>query len=166
MIDRLIGAFTGNTATYEEIEHDESATWQAAVIVSIAALLGGLGSGLTGGIIGGDNAPGFGESFLTGALSAILSWVIWSGLIHFIGTKFFGAESTLGEILRVTGFAAVTTWLVVIPVIGALSILWYFWVVFKAIRTGLDIPTGPTVLVIAIGLVIRVVLRLVFPAIF
>ncbi len=33
MIDRLKGAFLGDTATYAEIEHDESATWQAAVVV-------------------------------------------------------------------------------------------------------------------------------------
>ena len=166
MIDRLKGAFLGDTATYAEIEHDESATWQAAVVVAIAAVLGGFGSGFTGSILGGDSAPSFASSFMVGVLSAIFSWVVWSAIIHLVGSKFFGADSTFNEILRVTGFAAVTTWLVVIPVVGALAIFWYLFVVFKAIREGLDLPTGPTALVVLIGLVIRIVLRLVLPNIF
>lgn len=158
---RLIGAFKGDVATYEEIEHDEGATVEAAVVVLIAAVLGGLGSGFTNQVVGGDDAPSFLRVFIIGLIAAIVSWVIWSGLTHFIGSRFFGAQSTFGEMLRVIGYASVVTWLVVIPVVGALAIFWYLWVAFKAIRAGLDISTGKTAIVILIGLVIRVLLRFI-----
>ncbi|MEM7092966.1 MAG: YIP1 family protein [Actinomycetota bacterium] len=161
MVDRLIGAFKGDVATYEQIEHDENATVQAALVVFVAAVLGGLGSGFTNEIIGGDDAPSFVAVFFMGVAAAFISWILWAGIIHLVGSRFFGADSTFGEMLRVIGFAAVVTWLVVIPVVGIIAVFWYLWVVFKAIRAGLDLPTGPTVLVILIGLVIRIILRLI-----
>ena len=46
MIPRLVGALKGDIATFEEVEHDESATVQAAVIVTISAVLAGLGGAI------------------------------------------------------------------------------------------------------------------------
>ena len=162
MLQRLIGAFKGDVATYEEIEHDESATLEAAGVVVVAAILGGLGSGFSNSIIGGDDAPSFIRVFVVGIVSALLGWLIWAALTHFIGSRFFGAQSSLGEMLRVIGYASVVTWLVVIPVIGALAVFWYLWVAFKAIRAGLDISTGKTLIVVIIGFVIRVIIILPF----
>ena len=164
MIPRLIGAVRGDTATYEEVEHDKSATGQAAIIVAISAVLAGIGGGLGNTLSGGDSS--FVSIFFVGVISTLLGWVALAAILNFVGVKFFGAESTLGEMLRVTGFAAVVTWLTVLPFIGLLSLLWYFYVLFKAVRTGLDLPSVPTAIVIFIGLVIRVVLRLIFTGIF
>lgn len=161
MVERLIGAFKGDVAVYEEIEHDESATMQAGLVVVVAAVLGGLGGGLTNAMIGGEDAASFGSVFILGVLAALINWFLFSGIVHLVGSKLFGADSTFGEMLRVIGFASVVTWLVVIPVIGAFSILWYLWVAFKAIRAGLDLATVPTAIVIVIGFVIRVILRLI-----
>lgn len=159
MIPRLIGAFKGDVATYEEIEHDQSATVQAGIVVLIAAVLNGLGGGFTNSIIGGESS--FISVFFLGVAAAIISWLAWSFIVHFVGSKLFGADSTFGEMLRVIGFANVATWLAVIPLIGAFSVLWYLFVAFKAIRAGLDLPTGQTLIVIVIGLIIRVILRLI-----
>lgn len=158
---RLIGAFRGDIATYEEIEHDENATVEAGIVVLIAAVLGGLGSGFTNSIIGGDDAPSFLRVFIIGLVAAVISWVLWSGLTHFIGSRLFGAQSTFGEMLRVIGYASVVTWLVIIPVIGVVAIFWYLWVAFKAIRAGLDLSSGKTAIVILIGFVLRVIIRLI-----
>ena len=38
MTDRMIGAATLDIATYEEVEHDTSATTQAAIVVGIVAV--------------------------------------------------------------------------------------------------------------------------------
>ena len=164
MVDRLVGALKGDIATFEEVEHDESATVQAAVVVAISAVLAGIGGGIGNSITNGDSS--FISIFFVGVVATLLSWVALAAILNFVGTRFFGAQSTLGEMLRVTGFAAVVTWLAVIPFIGLLSLLWYLFVLFKAIRAGLDLPTVPTLIVIVIGLVIRLVLRFVFGLIF
>lgn len=158
MLQRLIGAFTGNVATYEEIEHDESATIEAAGVVVVAAILGGLGAGLTNSISGGADAPSFLRVFFFGLISALLGWLIWSALTHFIGSTFFGAQSTMGEMLRVIGYANVVNWLAVIPFVGFFAGFWFLWVAFKAIRAGLDISTGKTLIVVIIGFVIRAII--------
>ena len=47
MLDRIIGVLRLDAATYEEIEADESATSQAAIVVAIVAVVGGLvGAGI------------------------------------------------------------------------------------------------------------------------
>ena len=54
-VDRVIGAIRLDPATYEEVEHDTDATWQAALVVAVAAIFSGVGSsgGDTQGLIGG-----------------------------------------------------------------------------------------------------------------
>jgi len=151
MVERLLGALKGDVATFEEVEHDESATIQAAVIVVIAAVLGGAGAAATN-TIGDGNG---GRGFLIGVVATLLGWLVWAAATHFVGTKFFGAQSSVGEMLRVIGFAHVVLWATVIPFVGGLAGLWFLWVVFKAIRAGLDIDTVPTLIVVAIGFVIR-----------
>ena len=43
-VERVIGAIRLDPATYEEVEHDTNATWQAPVIVAAAAIFSGVGS--------------------------------------------------------------------------------------------------------------------------
>jgi hypothetical protein len=43
-VERVIGAIRLDPATYEEVEHDTGATWQAAVVVAAAAIFSGVGS--------------------------------------------------------------------------------------------------------------------------
>ncbi len=154
MVERLMGALKGDVATYEEVEHDESATIQAAIIVVIAAILGGAGAAFNNSIADNGNE---GQGFLIGIVATLLGWLVWAAATHFVGTKFFGAQSTVGEMLRVIGFAHVVLWLTVIPYLGLLAGLWFLWVAFKAIRAGLDIDTVPTLIVVAIGFVIRLI---------
>lgn len=153
MIPRLIGALKGDVATFEEVEHDESATGQAAFVVLIASVLAGVGSAIGQSL--SDGSPGRG--FIVGLLAALLGWLVWSAATHFVGTKFFGAQSTVGEMLRVIGFAHVVLWLTVIPIIGFFAGFWFLFVAFKAVRAGLDIGTGPTIIVIVIGFIIRII---------
>jgi hypothetical protein len=154
MIPRLFGALKGDVATYEEVEHDESATIQAAVIVVIAAIAGGIGAGTTAGVL--DSDVSFGRAFIAAILSTLIGWGLWALITHYVGQQ-FGAQSSVGEMLRVIGFAHVVLWLTIIPVIGGFAGLWFLWVVFKAVRAGLDLSTGKTALVVLIGLVIRLI---------
>lgn len=153
MIPRLLGALKGDVATYEEVEHDEAATMQAAVIVVIAAIAGGIGAGWNAGVL--DQDVSFGRAFIAAVLSTLIGWGLWAVITHFVGQR-FGAQSTVGEMLRVIGFAHVVLWLTIIPIIGGFAGLWFLWVVFKAVRAGLDLSTGKTAVVVLIGLVIRI----------
>lgn len=155
MIPRLIGALKGDVATYEEVEHDEGATIQAAVIVLVASLLTGAGAAIGQSLQDDGGAPGRG--FIVGLIAALLAWLVWAAATHFVGTTWFGAQSSIGEMLRVIGFAHVVLWLTIIPFIGFFAGFWFLFVAFKAIRAGLDIGTVPTLIVVVIGFIIRVI---------
>ena len=42
-VERVIGAIRLDPATYEEVEHDTGATWQAAAVVAAAAIFSRVG---------------------------------------------------------------------------------------------------------------------------
>ena len=50
--DRVMGVFRLNPMVFEEIEHDENATSQAAIVVLIVALVSGAGSALSAALTG------------------------------------------------------------------------------------------------------------------
>ena len=139
MIDRIMGVLRLDVNTYEEIEADESATSQAAIVVAIVAIVGGLvGGGITA-AMGGS----FLGAFLQQLLSAFIGWFIWSAVTFFVGTSLFGGQSDLGQMLRVLGFAQAPGILGIIPVCGSfVGAIWTLACTFIAIRQGLDLDNG------------------------
>ena len=74
MWDRMKGAAMLDVATYEEVEHNENLTVQAATVVLIAALargIGGFNDGETG--------------IIVGVIAALFSWLVWAGITYLIG---------------------------------------------------------------------------------
>jgi hypothetical protein len=99
IVDRAIGVLTLKDPVYEEIEHDQSATTQAAIVVGVAALAGAIG-----GI-----RDGFG-GIIVGLVFAFLGWALASAIIYFVGTKITDSPATeadLGQVLRLVGYASV-----------------------------------------------------------
>jgi hypothetical protein len=146
-VERAIGAARLDVATYEEVEADRSATGQAAAVVAVVAVasaIGNIGEGTTG---------------VIGALfSAIIGWLIWSGVTYLIGTKLFGGTADWGELLRTLGFAqapGVLYVLGIIPILGGLvKFLVAIWILVAgiiAIRQALDVDTGKAVLTAIVG---------------
>lgn len=135
---RLIGAARLNVATYEEVEHDHSATGQAAAVVALSALSAGLGAMFVGGI----------ELLIIATLGGLLGWIIWAGLIWLIGTKLLPepqTEADIGQLLRTMGFAAAPGLLRIfdfMPLIGGLIALaiaiWMLVAMVIAVRQALD----------------------------
>jgi hypothetical protein len=147
MFDRIAGVFRLDPNTFEAIEHDETATGQAAMIVAIVALLGALGNGLFGA-----GERGFLVSFLSFFIWAIAGWILWSVISYFVGTTFFGGQATVNEMLRVIGFAYAPQILSIIPCIGPLiGALWSLVAGFIAVRQGLDLDNLKAALTILIG---------------
>ena len=158
LVDRMVGAAFLNVDTYEEVEHDEAATAQAAVVVAIVAVasaIGGLGMG----------APGA----LRGAAASIVGWLMWALITWLIGTKLFGGTATWGELLRTLGFASTPGLLMVfavIPILGwpfvAVAALWGLATGFVAVRQALDFGNGKTLATVVIGWLCSAVLNAIF----
>jgi len=157
LIERMLGAARLDIDTYEEVEHDTTATSQAAVVVTIvavAAAIGGVRSG-SGGLI-------------AGLIGAFVGWLIWSGVTYLIGTALFKGEATWGELLRTLGFAqspGVLYVLGIVPFLGGLvGFAVWIWLLVAgiiAIRQALDVDTGKAILTALIGWGVYVVFAII-----
>jgi hypothetical protein len=153
MFARVIGVFKLDVDTFEEIEHDQSATGQAAIVVAIVALLGAIGSGLAA--VFSDQS--FFTNFLTTLIWTFIGWVLWSAVTYLVGTSLFQGQADLGEMLRVIGFAYAPQALGIIPCLGTIvGIIWTLIAGFIAIRQGLDLDNTKAFLTIVIGLVVYI----------
>src|SRR5262245_43955060 len=112
--DRVIGALKLQPSTFEEVEADQNAMGQAAVVVLAAAIASGLGWIWFGGITG----------VLRGAIASLIGWVISSTLIWAIGTKMMPGKNTSADIqqmMRVLGFAqapGIFAIIAIVPILG------------------------------------------------
>ena len=148
--ERMVGAAMLNPATYEEVEHDSSATGQAALVVMFAAIAGAVG------------ASGHGDkAVVVAVLSAIGWWLVWAMVTYAVGTGLFKGTATWGELLRTIGFAQTPALLNVlgfIPFLGGLIKffvgIWVLLAVVLAIRQALDLDTGKAVATALIGLAV------------
>lgn len=154
----MLGAAALDLPTFEEVEHDRTATPQAAAVVAMAAAAQALG------------AAGGGLFSVVGAAAAALGgWLVWAGITYLIGDKLFGGTATWGELLRTLGFAQAPNVLGVfalLPLVGWLvEAVLFFWVLVAgivAIRQALDFDTMKAILTAAIGGVVFGVLQLLF----
>ncbi len=188
MIDRMIGAARLNPKVYEEVEADTSATSQAALVVILVGVLGGLGSAvglilfradvlstLPGGSLVGSIVVVLGQ-----ILTALLGWGVWALVTYVVGTSIFEGTADWGELLRALGFAQSPGILGVLKfmtyaepsglfgllacirflglLIGALVGLWMLLASLIGVRQALDFSTRKAVLTILIGWTIRIVL--------
>jgi hypothetical protein len=160
--ERMIGAAMLNVAIYEEVEHDESATGQAAVVVVLAAIASAIGSAGEG--VGGA---------LAGLVSALVGWLLWAGVTYFVGTRLFGGTATWGELLRTLGFAQAPRLLMVaaiVPILGVLVALvvaiWSIVAAVIAVRQALDVDTAKAIFTILVSIVVVFIIMIPFAIIF
>ena len=154
IVDRMRGAAMLDVATYEEVEHDNDATGQAAVVVIMVAICTALGAIWRGG-----------PSIIAGPISAILGWLLWSAVTYLIGDKLLGGTATWGELLRTIGFAQAPGVLMIfgiIPILGglvrAVVAIWLLFTGVVAIRQALDFSTGKAILTALLGWIVMVAL--------
>ncbi len=147
LTDRMLGAAKLDIQVYEEVEADESATVQAAIVVGIVSVASGIGSAQAGA------AGMFG-----GLVAAFLGWLIWSGVTYLIGDKLLGGTASWGELLRTLGFAqspGVLYVLGILPGVGGpirfLVAIWLLVAGIIAIRQALDFSTGKAVATAVLG---------------
>ena len=139
--DRMMRAAKLEIPLYEEVEADETATGQAALVVAIVAIASAIG-----------NADGGIGAIVGGLIGAFVGWLIWAGITYLIGDKVLGGTATWGELLRTLGFAqspGVLYVLGIIPVIGSVIrfavMVWILIAGIIAIRQALDFGTGKAI---------------------
>lgn len=154
MVERMLGAATLNPATFEEVEHDENATMQAAGVVALVAAAQALGR--------------WGGPFAMGSAAgvALLGWLVWAGITYFVGTRLFGGTATWGELLRTLGFAhapGILAALAFFPVLGSFLrlalMVWMLLAAIVALRQALDVTTGKAIATGVVGWLILAVLQ-------
>lgn len=157
LLRRMKGAAMLDVGVYEEVEADESATTQAAIVVAIVAVAGAIGGAGEGG-----------AGIIGGVIAAIVGWLLWAGITYLIGDKLFGGTATWGELLRTIGFAqapGVLYVLAIIPILGwvvrVVVALWVLVAGIIAIRQALDFSTGKAVLTALLGWLAVMVVTLI-----
>jgi len=152
IFDRMKGAAMLDIATYEEVEHDESLTTQAAIVVLIAAIARGVG-----GFNSGENG------IIIGVVAALFSWLVWAGITYLIGDKLLKGTATWGELLRTLGYAQAPAVLLIfgfLPalggILGAIVGIWLLVTGIVAIRQALDFDTGKAILTAFLGWLVAV----------
>ena len=164
-IDRMIGAAMLREEVYEEVEHDTEATPQAALVVILGALAGGIG------------AISIGIGWIVfGIVTGLIGWAVYAFLAHWIGTTWFAKEGTQadwGQLLRTLGFAnspAILLFIGILPFVGLLiSLIVFVWILVTtvvAIRHALDFDTGSAILTAVVSWVAMLVIRFVLSAVF
>ena len=166
---RLIGALAIDPVTYEEVESDRSATWQALVVVLMSSAAAGIGA------FGWGNASVRGVLFISGL--SLLTWAAWALITFEIGTRLMpegGTRADVGQLMRTIGFSAAPGILRVFGIVPgatlpafAITAVWMLAAMVVAVRQALDYEsTARAVAVCALGwglsIGIAVALQLMF----
>ena len=171
LFERMMRAARLDSNLYEEVEHDLNATTQAATVVGIVALCGGLGNGIALAMAG--NVGLAVGAFIGSIVMAYIVWIAWAYITYWIGTSMFKGEATPGELLRTIGFAQTPRALLIltfIPYLGGLVAfvagIWALIAGIIALRQALDITTGQAVITAIIGAIPMILLSCLFGAVF
>ncbi len=165
IVDRMIRAAKLEPQVYEEVEHDQSATGQALLVVVLGAVAAGIGA-LLGGVV----------ALIVGIVAALVGWGVYAFIAYWVGTNIFKGpqtEATWGELLRTLGFASsprVLLVLGIIPVlgffIGLVVFIWTLITTVIAIRQALDFDTGRAIGTAVVSWLALLVVYIVVGAIF
>jgi hypothetical protein len=165
-VNRIIRACKLDISLYEEVEADQSATVQAAIVVVLSSLAAGVGAISLGA-----------SNFLMAPLLSLVSWYIWAYLIYLIGAKLFPEPNTQadhGQLLRTIGFSSApglirifgfTPELMSITFIG--SGIWMLVAMVVAVRQALDYEsTWRAIGVVMIGFLVQAIVLVMLLRIF
>ena len=158
--ERVIGAMRLQASTFEEVEHDTTATAQAAMVVAAVGVANGLAALLYGSVTG----------FVLAVVVQLVGWVIGSALLLLVGTRLFPGKNTeadLGQVLRTVGFAESAGLLGVfgvVPYLGwvftGVAMVWILIAMVIAVRQALDYDdTTKAVVVCVVAWLIMLVIQ-------
>jgi hypothetical protein len=167
-LQRVIGAASLDTAIYEEVEADPSATGQAMAVVVLSSLAVGFGAR-------GFDSSAWSIGFF--GIIALLSWASWALVMFQIGSKLLpdpDTKTSPGELLRTLGFAATPGFMAVLGAVPGVSVrvfavvwVWTLLTMVVAVRQALDYrSTAKAVAVCLLGGVLAAILAVVIGMMF
>ena len=176
LFPRMLRAAKVESQLYEEVEADSGATGQALLVVVMASLSAGIGHGISGLIKGGTGGIGlFLTNLVTGAIGSLIAWFIFSLLCFWLGTTLFkgpDTKSSLGELLRVLGFAdspALLNIFAFIPFIGPIipfvTMIWTIIAGVVGVRQACDFTTGRAVGTVIVAAIIPFIILVLIGAV-
>lgn len=164
MFERMIGAARLDVHTYEQVENDPNATFQAILVVIIVAIAAGIG-----GLLAARGGIGFSIWGLAlGVIRGLVGWALWALVTFLIGTTILKTDRTnasWSQLARTTGFAqtpGVFQILGFIPIIGwiiaLVASIWQLVAMVIAVRQALDYDSiWRAIGVVVIGFIIVVI---------
>jgi hypothetical protein len=162
---RTLNCLMLKSDAYEEVEHDESATKQALIIVLMSSSALGLMqcslwfASFSAGVI------------LSSIIFGVLSWALFAWMTYFIGTKIFRTDETeadWGQLARTLGFANAPRILLfavlfvsddIIAVIATVVSIWVLITTVIAIRQALELNN---IRAIGTGVVSNIIISIPF----
>jgi hypothetical protein len=165
LASRMVRAARLEVDLYEEVERDEGATGQAAIVVLIAGIAAAIAAFITSFIAPTES----GNAILAAALGVggtLIGWILWAAITYWIGKSIFRTAETnvtMGEMLRALGFShapGVLGVLAFIPLVGAVVTLivslWQLIAGVIAVRQAMDFSTGRAIGTVIVGWLIQV----------
>lgn len=154
VVQRIMRIVTLDTAVYEEIQNDQAANLEVALIVLVSSLLAAVGAAA--------GSEGFVGAFLIRLVAGILlNWLLWSFVTLFAGTRLFGGQGSFMGMARALGYASAPRALGILGIFGCLGGLvgvagWALSLVagFLATRETLELSTEKAIITVAIGWVL------------
>ena len=150
LVSRVAGAVQLQAATFEDVEHNPSATVQAALVVAASHLAQAVGTIRYGAYSG----------IAMAVIAGLVGWVIGAGVLLFVGTKLFpekNTEADMGQMLRTLGFAQAAGLFGILGLVPllALPIFWVcnIWILVAmviAVRQALDYDNTTRAIVVCI----------------
>ena len=154
-VERMLLAARLDDAVYEEVEHDQRATVQAALVVVLGSIAAGLGGGARLGLL----------AFVVGAVLALGAWSFYAWIAYFVGgTLFRGPQTEVewGQIARTLGFANSPRLVLVlnaIPGFAFVALVVWIWTLATtvlALRAALDCTTGRALFVAIVSSIVQI----------
>ena len=174
IVDRMLGFARLDARVIEDVERDTNATSQALIVVVLAAIAGAIGS--LGGSVDQTQDQNFLAAMLLGAIAAVAGWVVFSVIAYFVGSTLFATpqtSSTIGQVLRVVGFAQgpkIVGILGFIPLLGWIASLaawiWFVVVAIVALRQAFEFSTERAVGTAIVALIVQVVVQILIAVLF
>ncbi len=149
------------------MDFNDRATGDAAILVAITQVLMALGLGTS--LLSLLNPA----TLVQILLSALFTWVIYSGAVYLVSRYLFDASGTYAIYLRITGFAFPTLLLVVFVALiissGLLAFIlggaWFVVIVANGLTYTVDLPMQKAVTAAVGGLILVVIAQAIFGSI-
>jgi len=160
---RVAGVLRLDPRSFDEVEADPAAFWQAAAIVLVAGVARGVAS------LASEGGPGL----FGGVAGAIVLWLVATSLLTGVGARWVHGTTDFHEVLRTLGFAAAPLWLLA-PAFFlqgsaylGVAVFVHAWAIAAAViavRQALDVTTARALAACGIALALAIALLLLLGA--